>query len=775
MANATFDIQVTGTRDLKRATDNMISLGTVSRKLVSDYDALGASEIRRISVVRQLNSTISALDKALEDGRITQSRYNRAVEQAERNAQAQILTDKELIRQEKANRAELERKEKALQKVKDEAHRARMSYDQLYAAETRLKKAQEAINLAVKTGGMDQDLARKRIEDLTRDYNLWVQAVKSGNYEMINSGNSFARFNDEVFRTQQRLKRFASVGLQQAGYQVGDFIVQVQSGQSALVAFGQQASQLAGIFGAYGAVIGAGIAAFTGILLVLQSLDTEAQAAKKSAEEVDNAMQNLLATLRAYRDEKEAMSKGITLNELIAGRGLSGAQAEVKRLQDEVNRLTKLGIGATDDSSNPEDMSGVETEQLKAAKAKLQEALNVLRETQIMEYNKAADERAQRDKETLEAAERTRATNTANLVQSLKYESQLLHDKYKADIDALNNATDEELAVLGGRVAARLKIEEGYSAALEALNEKDRAAAAAQDAQRLKAVEGLLGQLTTETQQLEQWKAKQIEIIALASEAELAIVGGKYGALLALQAEYEARMAEILDKDKPNRPGVTVEDPLIAKLQQLQDSLLLEEEAIIKSYERKQEILKEALQKEYLIQKEYDDLRIELERRKNKELEALEIAVQQTKVDAVLGGLSAVLNAAANGNERLLKAARVASAAQALVNTYLGASQVLADPLTPWWVKFGAASGIVATGLGFVNAIKSGSPSGSSGAGSSASSVSVPATASPAKPQRVFIEGLDRSSLISGEQLSNIFEALYKENEDRGFVFEVAR
>ena len=775
MANATFDIQVTGTRDLKRATDNMISLGTVSRKLVSDYDALGASEIRRISVVRQLNSTISALDKALEDGRITQSRYNRAVEQAERNAQAQILTDKELIRQEKANRAELERKEKALQKVKDEAHRARMSYDQLYAAETRLKKAQEAINLAVKTGGMDQDLARKRIEDLTRDYNLWVQAVKSGNYEMINSGNSFARFNDEVFRTQQRLKRFASVGLQQAGYQVGDFIVQVQSGQSALVAFGQQASQLAGIFGAYGAVIGAGIAATTGLILVWQSLDFEGQAAKKATEDLDNALKNLLETLRTYRDEKEAMSKGITLNELIAGRGLSGAQAEVKRLQDEVNRLTKLGIGATDDSSNPEDMSGVETEQLKAAKAKLQEALNVLRETQIMEYNKAADERAQRDKETLEAAERTRATNTANLVQSLKYESQLLHDKYKADIDALNNATDEELAVLGGRVAARLKIEEGYSAALEALNEKDRAAAAAQDAQRLKAVEGLLGQLTTETQQLEQWKAKQIEIIALASEAELAIVGGKYGALLALQAEYEARMAEILDKDKPNRPGVTVEDPLIAKLQQLQDSLLLEEEAIIKSYERKQEILEEALQKEYLAREEYTRLTLELERRKNGELEALEIAVQQTKVDAVLGGLSAVLNAAANGNERLLKAARVASAAQALVNTYLGASQVLADPLTPWWVKFGAASGIVATGLGFVNAIKSGSPSGSSGAGSSASSVSVPATASPAKPQRVFIEGLDRSSLISGEQLSNIFEALYKENEDRGFVFEVAR
>jgi len=51
----------------------------------------------------------------------------------------------------------------------------------------------------------------------------------------------------------------------------------------------------------------------------------------------------------------------------------------------------------------------------------------------------------------------------------------------------------------------------------------------------------------------------------------------------------------------------------------------------------------------------------------------------------------------------------------------------------------------------------------------------MPAQSQPATPQKVIIEGIDRSSLISGEQLSNIFEALYEENENRGFVFEVAR
>ncbi|EAA4080441.1 tail protein (tape measure) [Salmonella enterica subsp. salamae] len=48
--------------------------------------------------------------------------------------------------------------------------------------------------------------------------------------------------------------------MQQAGYQVQDFIVQVQGGQSALLAFSQQGSQLAGAFGPGGAVLGAVIA-----------------------------------------------------------------------------------------------------------------------------------------------------------------------------------------------------------------------------------------------------------------------------------------------------------------------------------------------------------------------------------------------------------------------------------------------------------------------------------------------------------------------------------
>jgi len=51
---------------------------------------------------------------------------------------------------------------------------------------------------------------------------------------------------------------------QQVGYQVGDFFVQVQSGTNAMMAFGQQGTQLAGLMpGLAGAVVGIGLSAFT--------------------------------------------------------------------------------------------------------------------------------------------------------------------------------------------------------------------------------------------------------------------------------------------------------------------------------------------------------------------------------------------------------------------------------------------------------------------------------------------------------------------------------
>ena len=111
--------------------------------------------------------------------------------------------------------------------------------------------------------------------------------------------------------------------MQQAGYQVQDFIVQVQGGQSALVAFSQQGSQLAGAFGPGGAVIGAVLALST---VVAGALITSLNGGK-------NAMD-------ALKDAAEAMDKIITVSQNGVA-ALSDKYASLARVNAEAATILK--------------------------------------------------------------------------------------------------------------------------------------------------------------------------------------------------------------------------------------------------------------------------------------------------------------------------------------------------------------------------------------------------------------------------------------------------
>lgn len=111
--------------------------------------------------------------------------------------------------------------------------------------------------------------------------------------------------------------------VQQAGYQVQDFIVQVQGGQSALVAFSQQGSQLAGAFGPGGAVIGAIIALSS---VVAGALITSLNGGK-------NAMD-------ALSDAAETMDKVITISQNGVA-ALSDKYATLARVNSQVATILR--------------------------------------------------------------------------------------------------------------------------------------------------------------------------------------------------------------------------------------------------------------------------------------------------------------------------------------------------------------------------------------------------------------------------------------------------
>ncbi len=88
------------------------------------------------------------------------------------------------------------------------------------------------------------------------------------------------RMNGQITTSQKNFGRFARGGMQQAGYQIGDYAVQVANGTSKMQAFGQQAPQLLQVFGPIGAVVGAAVAIFAAFAVVMQKTKDAAKAAE---------------------------------------------------------------------------------------------------------------------------------------------------------------------------------------------------------------------------------------------------------------------------------------------------------------------------------------------------------------------------------------------------------------------------------------------------------------------------------------------------------------
>ncbi|MGY5368298.1 tail protein (tape measure) [Enterobacter oligotrophicus] len=141
--------------------------------------------------------------------------------------------------------------------------------------------------------------------------------------------------------------------MQQAGYQVQDFIVQVQGGQSALVAFAQQGSQLAGAFGPGGAVVGAFIAlssVIAGVLITsLNGGKTAMDALKDAAEAMDKVIsvsQNGVAALSdKYANLARTNAEAATI---LRNQAMIEYNAAIAKIPKSINDASSSIVGFTD-------------------------------------------------------------------------------------------------------------------------------------------------------------------------------------------------------------------------------------------------------------------------------------------------------------------------------------------------------------------------------------------------------------------------------------------
>jgi hypothetical protein len=311
MSDVKFDIEVTGIKELKEAAANFDRLGKVSAKLSAQYKPLGAQTTRLVQEQKRLEAVKKSLTKAVEAELITEKQKQRAYEEAVRASKERILTDNKLIAAAKNSAKEAER-------VAKTNERLTRTYAPLRAAALRLKEIQQEIATAFNQGIISAEEYDQALAAINKQFHDFKNGVATG-------GNQFARFNVETYKANKRLNTLRTQGLQQAGYQVGDFAVQVQSGTNVAIAFGQQMSQLLGVFGPAGALAGAAVA--IGTAFVAPLLD-----AAKAAKDLKGDLEKLGETINKFQSYEETLRKII---EAPFFKGKEAAQAYFEYLRNE--------------------------------------------------------------------------------------------------------------------------------------------------------------------------------------------------------------------------------------------------------------------------------------------------------------------------------------------------------------------------------------------------------------------------------------------------------
>ena len=225
----------------------------------------------------------------------------------------------------------------------------------------RAVKDAKALEVGIKTlvqahnaGAIDLKQFNSGIVQLKRNYqSTFGVSSQKATAEIRKFTKSVRESVPHVNQAASELNRFGVVA-QQTGYQVSDFIVQVQGGTNPLVAFSQQATQLAGLLyymperfmAARLAVLGFSISVATAISVVTigipllamlaMSFFNSGEEADKGAEGVDKykeAIDSLKSSIQSTQAEINKLSFG-TEDDAVAGarKAMLDAQAEVARL-----------------------------------------------------------------------------------------------------------------------------------------------------------------------------------------------------------------------------------------------------------------------------------------------------------------------------------------------------------------------------------------------------------------------------------------------------------
>jgi hypothetical protein len=155
--------------------------------------------------------------------------------------------------------------------------------------------------------------------------------LKAVQTQLDNTTAATKKLGNQTSGTAKDFRKFTLGGLQQAGFQIGDFFVQVANGTNQMQAFGQQAPQFLQIFGPIGSVVGAAVAVFAAFSVIAEK---SASAVSASVGRYAESLDKLSAAIQNAKDAIDQFRFGDSIADL--------TENEIKSLESQVQRLRQL-------------------------------------------------------------------------------------------------------------------------------------------------------------------------------------------------------------------------------------------------------------------------------------------------------------------------------------------------------------------------------------------------------------------------------------------------
>jgi hypothetical protein len=386
------------TNSVRSATKEVDSLGKTlksAERSASAFVNAFASQERQVSKAATANRAYSSTAQAMYNEIL---KINTATKSA--SGSASVFA------------ADLEKQAQAL-------HRLKMSTDASYASTNKLQAAKKILKREVRENGM-------AVEQYVEAMRKVVQANNASSASAQLLGKRTSRFG---------------VLAQQTGYQVGDFAVQVQSGQNVMVAFGQQATQLVGTLSMLAKTTKM-ITVFAGLGIAIPILTGIAAAffrTREAADESSVAVKAFEESLKAAKQETVEMAQKLeflksgfkTEGEYALDKDLAKATAEAERLKTGLENVKNARFESKANEltavSTAKDALSVAEEQKDLAEAALQTYRDTLTELEEEEFQRQKNLRLQREQNQAAEDHKTLvAETTESQKQRRALEAQIL-------------------------------------------------------------------------------------------------------------------------------------------------------------------------------------------------------------------------------------------------------------------------------------------------------------------------------------------------------------